>query len=76
MVATTRTHDAIRILSELEQQPNARLLLQRIQQSAAGRATCASTATACRTPPRAVSSNVPLGRRELWCRRLRSAAAP
>lgn len=28
MVATTRTHDAIRILSELEQQPNAEVQLR------------------------------------------------
>ena len=36
------------------------VLLQRIQQNAAGRATCASTAPACRTPTRAASSNVSL----------------
>jgi len=33
------------------------VLLQRIKQNAAGRATGASTATACRTPHGAVSSN-------------------
>jgi hypothetical protein len=36
------------------------VLLQRSKQNAAGRATCATPATACRTPPRAASSNVSL----------------